>query len=320
MKTILITGAGTGQGRGTALGLAQAGHQVIATTQIWPQVTELRRHVDALGLADRIVVDKLDVLDPRDIKIAVSWDFDTFVSNAAIGDSGPMVEIPVELVRRTFETNVFANPELTQQVIRKFVDAGTAGRIVIVSSMGGLLTAYGLGAYCASKHALEAIAATLRDELAPTEITVQTINPGPYDTGFNDRLADTTYRWHDDSVNFTRENDIKANFAEIMKVQFDPQEMIYEMISIIGADDGKYRNVWPPAIEDLVKQVQETAWTRPVQHSQETPRRPTHSAVVALGQQDSSAAAQQERTVPMTSVLGIGFDCVNASVVVEEDR
>jgi hypothetical protein len=66
-----------------------------------------------------------------------------------------------------------------------------------------------------------------------------------YDTGFNDRIADTTYRWHDDSVNFTHENDIKANFAEIMKGQFDTQEMI----SIIGADDGKYRNVWPPAIE-----------------------------------------------------------------------
>lgn len=84
------------------------------------------------------------------------------------------------MVRRTFETNIFANLELTQQVIRKFVDASTAGRIVIVSSRGGLLTAYGLGAYCASKHALEAIAASLRDELAPTGITVQTINPGPY--------------------------------------------------------------------------------------------------------------------------------------------
>jgi hypothetical protein len=56
-----------------------------------------------------------------------------------------------------------------------------------------------------------------------------------YDTGFNDRIADTTYRWHDDSVNFTHENDIKANFAEIMKGQFDTQEMI----SIIGADDGE---------------------------------------------------------------------------------
>lgn len=81
--------------------------------------------------------------------------------------------------------------------------------------------------------------------------------------GRSERRTDTTYRWHDDSVNFTREDDIKARFAEIMKGQFDPQEMI----SIIGADDGKCRNVWPPAIEDPVKQVQEGAWTRPVQHS-----------------------------------------------------
>jgi NAD(P)-dependent dehydrogenase (short-subunit alcohol dehydrogenase family) len=218
-----------------------------------------------LGLQDRVTVDKLDVLDPRDIKTAVTWDFDTFVSNAGIGDSGPMAEIPVELVRRTFETNVFSNLELTQHVIRKFIDGNIARRVVIVSSMGGLLTAYGLGAYCASKHALEAIAASLRDELAPTGITVQTINPGPYDTGFNDRIADTTYRWHHDAVNFTREADIKANFAEIMKGQFDPQEMIDQMVAVIGADDGKYRNVWPLSIEDLIKQIQENTWTRPVQ-------------------------------------------------------
>jgi uncharacterized Ntn-hydrolase superfamily protein len=50
------------------------------------------------------------------------------------------------------------------------------------------------------------------DELAGTDITVQTINPEPYDTGFNDRLADTTYRWHDDAINFTREDDIRASF------------------------------------------------------------------------------------------------------------
>ena len=170
-------------------------------------------------------------------------------------------------VRRTFETNVFANLELTQQVIRKFIDRNIAGRVIIVSSMGGMLTAYGLGVYCASKHALEAIAASLRDELAPYGITVQTINPGPYDTGFNDRIADTTYRWHDDAVNFTREPDIKASFAEIMEGQFDPEEMIDKMVAIISADDGNYRNVWPPSIEELIKQVQESAWTRPVQRS-----------------------------------------------------
>lgn len=264
MKKVLITGAGTGLGRGTAVGLAQAGHQVIATTEIWSQVTELRRHIEELGLQDRVTVDRLDVLDARDIAAVSGWDFDTFVSNAAIGDCGPLAEIPVELVRRTFETNVFANLELTQRVIRTWVDAGTAGRVVIVSSMGGMLTAFGLGPYCATKHALEAIAATLRDELAQTGITVQTINPGAYLTGFNDRLADTTFRWLDDTVNFNRTEDVKARFAEILADQYDPQDMIDKMVEIIGAEHGKYRNVWPPATEELIKRVQETVWTRTV--------------------------------------------------------
>ena len=254
MKNVLITGAGSGLGQGTAVGLAQAGHNVIATTQLWPQVTELRRDVAELGLQDRVTVDKLDVLDPRDIKAAVTWDFDTFVSNAGHAESGPMAEIPVELVRRTFETNVFSNLELTQHVVRKFVDGDIAGRIVIVSSIGGLLTAYGLGSYCASKHALEAIAASLRDELASTGITVQTINPGPYDTGFNDRMADTTYHWHDDAVHLTREADIRTNFAAILNRQLDAQEMIDKMVEVIANDDGLYRTVWPPSIEALLKQ------------------------------------------------------------------
>ncbi|NUK52371.1 SDR family oxidoreductase [Streptomyces lunaelactis] len=265
MKKILITGAGTGLGRGTAIGLARAGHQVIATTEIWSQVTELRKHIEELGLQDRVTVDKLDVLDARDIAAVSGWDFDIFVSNAAIGDCGPLAEIPVELVRRTFETNVFANLELTQRVICTWVDAGTAGRIVIVSSMGGMLTAFGLGPYCATKHALEAIAATLRDELTPTGITVQTINPGAYLTGFNDRIADTTFRWLDDAVNFNRTEDVKARFAEILADQYDPQDMFVDkMVEIIGAKQGKYRNVWPPATEELIKQVQEAAWSRTV--------------------------------------------------------
>jgi hypothetical protein len=65
-------------------------------------------------------------------------------------------------------------------------------------------------------------------------------------------------------VNFTREADIKATFAEIMQGQLDPQEMVDKMVSVIGADDGNYRNVWPPTVEDLIKQTQATAWTRPV--------------------------------------------------------
>ncbi|MFD6182411.1 SDR family oxidoreductase [Streptomyces goshikiensis] len=231
---------------------------------MWPQVTELRRHIEELGLQDRVTVDKLDVLDARDIAAVSDWDFDTFVSNAAIGECGPLAEIPVELVRRTFETNVFANLELTQRVIRTWVDAGTAGRVVIVSSMGGMLTAFGLGPYCATKHALEAIAATLRDELAPTGITVQTINPGAYLTGFNDRIADTAFRWLDDAANFNRSEDVRARFADILADQFEPQDMIDKMVEIIGSEQGTYRNVWPPETEQLIKEVQQAAWTRKV--------------------------------------------------------
>jgi len=206
-------------------------------------------------------VGKLDVLDERDVETTLRWPFDTFVSNAAIGESGPISEIPVDLVRRTFETNVFSNLAIAQQVVRKFLESKVQGRIVFVSSMGGMLTAYGLGPYCASKHALEGIAAAMRDELSGTSITVQTINPGAYDTGFNDRIAETTYHWHDDAIHRTRESDIRSNFASIMKGQFDPKEMIEKMVEVIAADDGLYRNVWPPSIEELIKQVQGSAWT-----------------------------------------------------------
>src|SRR6185295_18212773 len=151
MKNVLITGAGSGLGRGTAIGLAKAGHRVFATTHIWAQVTDLQIESKELGLGDRLTVDKLDVLDERDIKMALLWPFDTFVSNAAIGEGGPISEVPVDLVRRTFETNVFSNLAMAQQVVRKFLESKIRGRIVFVSSMGGMVTAYGLGAYCASK-------------------------------------------------------------------------------------------------------------------------------------------------------------------------
>ena len=74
--------------------------------------------------------------------------------------------------------------------------------------------------------------------------------------------SEDLWEFCDDTVNFTREDDIRTRFAEIMKGQFDPAEMIARMTEVISADDGTYRNVWPPAIEDLIKQVQQDAWTR----------------------------------------------------------
>jgi NADP-dependent 3-hydroxy acid dehydrogenase YdfG len=88
MKSILITGAGIGLGRGAAIGLARAGHHVIAAVHLEEQVSELGQEVARLGLADILTVKKLNLLDANDIESAMGWKFDTIVSNAGISSSG----------------------------------------------------------------------------------------------------------------------------------------------------------------------------------------------------------------------------------------
>jgi len=77
---------------------------VVAGVQIWPQATALRRKVETLGLKN-LHVEKLDLLHPYDVRNALNWDIDTLVNNAAIAESGPITEIPMELLRRMFEGN-----------------------------------------------------------------------------------------------------------------------------------------------------------------------------------------------------------------------
>ena len=69
----------------------------------------------------------------------MKWDIDVLVNNAAIGQAGPIAEIPVRLVRDVFETNVFATLELTQGFVKKMVRRGK-GKVIFISSVDGLMT------------------------------------------------------------------------------------------------------------------------------------------------------------------------------------
>jgi NAD(P)-dependent dehydrogenase (short-subunit alcohol dehydrogenase family) len=261
-KTILITGAGSGFGEGAAIGLAQKGHNVIATVQISPQVTPLRQKAEALGLPN-LRVEKLDLLDPYDVAHAHSWDIDILFNNAGMGECGPVSEIPVDLVRRNYETNVFAPLVLTQGFVKKWVAQKKPAKIVFTSSMGGLFTPPGYAVYVSTKHALEAIAEALQQELRPFGIKVQTINPGAYLTGYNETMADTPFRWLDDAENFTKRAAMKNVFDSLLGTpegRLDPAEMIGKMIEIVPADTGKFRNVVPQFVEDLLKKHQLDAW------------------------------------------------------------
>jgi NAD(P)-dependent dehydrogenase (short-subunit alcohol dehydrogenase family) len=139
-------------------------------------------------------------LDPYDVRSADRWDIDVLVNNAGVGEGGPIAEIPLDIVRRNFEINVFAPLNLTQHFVKKWVSARTRAKVVFISSMGGLFSPSGFAAYAATKHAIEAIAEAMQTELKPFGIQVQTINPGACLTN----LTSPWRRTHSGGLTMTR--------------------------------------------------------------------------------------------------------------------
>lgn len=91
-------------------------------------MTALRAKVESDQIP-HLRVEKLDLLDPFDVQHAFSFSFDILVNNAGIAEGGPIAEIPMDLVRRNFETNVFAPLAFTQQVVKRWVREKTAGKL-----------------------------------------------------------------------------------------------------------------------------------------------------------------------------------------------
>ncbi len=254
-KTILITGAGSGLGKGVALGLAKKGHKIIAGVHKWEQKSRLLEDSKKAGTEGNLQIIKLNILDPMDCEKAWEYEVDILVNNAGIGHSGPVSEMPVDLIREVMETNVFSTLEFAQPFIEKMVKRGK-GKLVFVSSVAGLTTTPYLGAYNASKHALEAIVQSLRDELVPFGLTVATINPGPYDTGFNDRMYDTYAQWYNKDTYFTPLENIEVAAKKMAEGQFDPKEMIEKMIEVIPQESHDFRTILPNDFADMCKEYQ----------------------------------------------------------------
>jgi NAD(P)-dependent dehydrogenase (short-subunit alcohol dehydrogenase family) len=174
-KVVLITGCSSGIGEATARRLLAAGHQVIATARRAETLAALQE-AGAMTLA-------LDVTREETMRAAVAaveqqfGRIDVLLNNAGYSQSGAAEEVPLDAVRRQFETNVFGGLRLAQLVLpgmrrRKW------GRIINLSSMGGRLTFPGFGVYHASKYALEALSDALRFEVRRLGVDVVLIEPG----------------------------------------------------------------------------------------------------------------------------------------------
>lgn len=261
MKRILITGAASGFGKGLALALAAKGHQVIAAVQYPQQRTELLAEAWAANVEMEII--KLDITNPQDRARAFAHEVDILVNNAGQMQAGPVAEMPMERVRENFEVNVFGTLAMIQGIVPQMAARG-AGKIVTVTSMGGLITVPFAAVYTASKHALEGLIEGLRTELAETGIEFCTANPGIFCTGFNDRGAETALEWFDPKTSLSK-SPMLAMFdmiggAEPMPGQLDPQIMIDALVEICEAENAKFRNVVPVETEAWIKRMQDQAW------------------------------------------------------------
>ena len=255
MGSILITGAGTGFGREVALRLARDGHDVIAAVEIQPQIFELEQATKRDGATLR--VEKLDVTDQGDRQKAATWDVDVLLNNAGISEGGAIADIPAENLRRQYEVNIIGPVLLTQEIVRPMVKKGK-GRIVFMSSVAGLTTDPFAGPYASSKHAVEAIADALRQEVAEFGIEVATINPGPFLTGFNDRMFETWKTWRDDPARRLFDYEKIAFPHE----QYDIAPVIDTTVGVLTGTVETYRNVEPKRIIPQQREMMEEAWTR----------------------------------------------------------
>jgi NAD(P)-dependent dehydrogenase (short-subunit alcohol dehydrogenase family) len=180
---VLVTGASTGIGRASALRLDQLGFQVFAG---------VRKDADGKALKQKAKGDftpiLLDVTDDASIAAAAKTvskavgnrGLAGLVNNAGIVVPGPLEFLPLGDLRSQIEVNVIGQVAVTQAFLPMLRKG--RGRIVNIGSIGGRMATPFMGAYNASKFALEALTDSLRMELKPWEISVSIIEPGNIDT------------------------------------------------------------------------------------------------------------------------------------------
>lgn len=174
-KVAFVTGASSGIGQATALLLAEKGYRTFAAA----------RRVEKMGyLADRgVTVLAMDVSDEASIASCVAEiegqvdGIDILINNAGYGSYGSVEEVPISEGRRQLEVNLFGLASLTQKVI-PHMRRQRWGKIVNVSSVGGVAATPYSGWYAASKFAVEGFSSALRQEMSPFGVDVIIVRPG----------------------------------------------------------------------------------------------------------------------------------------------
>jgi len=199
-KWVLVTGATSGIGLATSLLLALEGCDVIATGRSEEKLAHVANVAEQANVTIRRVL--LDVTDEHSIAkmkdevltLTGGYGVDILVNNAGYAEGGALEDIPLERLKMQFDTNVFGLVAVTQAIV-PYMRMRGQGKVINISSVLGKVSIPLLGAYSATKHAVEAISDALRVELSQFGIQVVTIAPGSIQTNFGDTVSGTVSGW-----------------------------------------------------------------------------------------------------------------------------
>lgn len=199
---VLITGAASGIGFNTGIKLAKKGYHVFLTTEDDKQLETLR---EKLVDIDNVGSFRLDITNEEDRHLLDNMDIDILISNAAIGQGGSILDVPMKDVRKCYDVNVFYNFEIIKLVCKKMLEKGS-GKIIIMSSMLANISLPFFGIYASTKASISMLASSLRKEikLINNSIKIAIIEPGIYKTGFNRFMIEngniTKYKLFNESI------------------------------------------------------------------------------------------------------------------------
>jgi NAD(P)-dependent dehydrogenase (short-subunit alcohol dehydrogenase family) len=195
--TAIVTGASSGIGQACAVRLARAGWRVLAG---------VRREGDAPEGTEELLLDVTDAEQIRDAAERVD-ELNGLVNNAGIALGSPLELVPVDQLRHQLEVNLVGQVAVTQALLPALRRA--KGRIVFMGSIAGRSALPFLAPYAASKHALEAVADSLRLELKPFGIPVSIVEPGSIRTAIWGRSAARA-----DELAATMDSEVAELYAE----------------------------------------------------------------------------------------------------------
>ncbi|MDD6224416.1 MAG: SDR family NAD(P)-dependent oxidoreductase [bacterium] len=196
---VLITGAASGIGFQVGKKLAEMGHFVYLTVHYEYELEPLHEKLSSYSFRNPVQCFVLDISNPSDRRKIHDLNVDCLINNAAIGIGGSIMDLPVDQLRKNFEINVFSTIEMIQEYAASLFLRKKKGRCLVVSSMAGIIPLPFMGSYCATKSSLITLMYTLKQELSliQSDLTVCLIEPGIYQTGFNEWMINNKPICHD---------------------------------------------------------------------------------------------------------------------------